>query len=81
MYVKNPEKGMKNHYLSKNEMFLLSSALYYMAKRGHSYTIRVFFLKKRPCFLPSYLINFLFSSPNIYLGSCPKLQLHVPLII
>ena len=47
MYVKNPEKGMKNHGLSKNGIFLLYSALYYVGKRGHSYTIRVFFLKKR----------------------------------
>ena len=65
MYVENPEKGMKNHGLSKNGMFLLYSALYYVGKRGHSYTIRVFFLKERPCFLPSYLINFLLFSPNI----------------
>ena len=62
-------------------MFLLCSAFYYVGKRGNSCTIRVFFLKERPFFLPSYLINFLLSSPPIYLGSYPKIQLLVPLII
>ena len=62
-------------------MFLLCSDLYYVRKKGHNCTIRVFFLKERPCFLYSYLINILLSSPNIYLGSNPKIQLHVPLII
>ena len=74
-------KGMKNHSLSKNGMFLLCSDLYYVRKRCHTCTIRMFFPKERPYFLHSYLINFLLSSPNIYLGSYPKIQLHVPLII
>ena len=72
MHVENPRKWMKNHNLIKNEMFLLYSALYYVGKRGHFYTIRVFFLNQRSCFLPSYLINFLLSSVNIYLGSYPS---------
>ena len=80
MYVENLRKGMKNHGLRKNWMFLLYSDLYYVRKRGHSCTIRVFF-KERHCFLASYLINFLLSSPNIYFGSCPKIQLCVLLII
>ena len=71
--MENSRKGMKNHGLSKNVMFLLYSNLYYMRKRGHSCTIRVFFLKERPYFLPSYLINFLLSSPNIYLDSYSKM--------
>ena len=79
--MENPRKGMKNHGLSKNGMFLLCSNLYYVRKRGHSCTIRVFFLKERYCFLPSYLINFLLSSPNVFLGSYSKIQQHVPLII
>ena len=62
----------KNHGLSKNEMFLLCSAFYYVGKRGNSCTIRVFFFKERPCFLPSCLINFLLSSQKIYLGSHPQ---------
>ena len=69
MYVENPRKGMKNHGLSKNGMFLLCSALYYGGKSGNSCTIRVFFPKERHWFLPSYLINFLLSSQKIYLGS------------
>ena len=81
MYMENPRKGMKNHGLSKNGMFLLYSDLYYVRKRGHSHTIKVFFLKEMSCFLHSYLINFLLFSPNIYLGSYPKIRLHVPLII
>ena len=32
-------KGMKNHSLSKNGMFLLCSDLYYVRKRGHTFTI------------------------------------------
>ena len=72
---------MNNHGLSKNEMFLFCSDLYYVRKSDHSYIIRMFFLKEWHCFLPSCLINFLLSSPNIYLGSYPKIQLHVPLII
>ena len=80
MYVENPKKGMKNHSLSKNGMFLLRSDLYYVRKRGHSCTIRVFFFKKRPCFLPSYFVNFPLSSPTIYLGSYLKIQLHVLII-
>ena len=74
MYVENPKKRMKNHG------FLLCSALYYMERRDNSYTIRVFFFQRetirvtssfkgRPCFLPSYLINFLLSSQDIYSGS------------
>ena len=78
---KTLEKGMKNHSLSKNGMFLLHSDLYYVRKRGNSCIIRVFFLKERPCFLPSYLVNFPLSSPTIYLGLYLKIQLHVPLII
>ena len=74
-------KGMKNHSLSKNGMFLLCSDLYYVRKRCHTCTIRMFFLKERPYFLHSYLINFLVSSLNIYLGSYPKIQLYVPFII
>ena len=81
MYVENPRKGMENHSLSRNGMILLYSNLYYVRKRGHSRIIRVFFLKERSCFLHSYLINFLLSSPNIYLGSYPKIRLHVSLII
>ena len=69
MYVENPKKGMKNHSLGKNGMFLFCSALYYVGKRGNSCTIKAFFLKKRPCFLPAYLINFLLFSQKIYLGS------------
>ena len=71
---------MKNHGLSKNGMFLLCSNLYYVRKIGHSCIIRVFFLKERHCFLPSYLFNFLLSSPKYLLGY-PKIWLHVPLII
>ena len=37
----NPSKGLKNHGLSNNGMFL---GLYYVKKRGFSCTIRVFFL-------------------------------------
>ena len=47
MYVENPRKGMKNHGLSTNGMFLLYSDLYYVWKIGHSCTINVFFLKER----------------------------------
>ena len=43
-----------------------------MEKSGNSCTIRVFFLKEKPYFLPFYLINFLLSSLKIYLGSYPK---------
>ena len=60
MYQENPSKGMKNHGLSKNGMFLLCSDLYYVKKRGFSCTIRVFFLKEMPCFL-SYQLSTLFS--------------------
>ena len=81
MYVEYPRKWMKNHGLNKNGMFLLYSALHYVGKIGNSCTIRVFFLKEKPCFLPSYLVNFLLSSLKIYLGSYPKIQLHVSLII
>ena len=71
MYMKNPRKGMKNHGLNKNGMFLLCSTLYYMGKEV-TLVQRMFFLKERPCFLPSYLINFLLFSLKIYLGSYPK---------
>ena len=71
MYVETPRKGMKNLGLSKNRMFLLCSALQYVGKRGNSCTIRVFFLKERPYFLPSYLINFLLFSQKIF-GSYPQ---------
>ena len=81
MYVENPRKWMKHHVLNKNGMFLLYSALHYVRKIGDSCTIRVFFLKERPCFLPFYLVNFLLSFLKIYLGSYPKIQLHVSLII
>ena len=47
MYVENPRKGMKNHGLSTNGMFLLYSDLYYVWKIGHSCKINVFFLKER----------------------------------
>ena len=43
-----------------------------MGKSGNSCTMRVFFLKEKPYFLPFYLINFLLSSLKIYLGSYPK---------
>ena len=72
MYVETPRKWMKNHSWTKNGMFLLCSALYCVGKRGHSCIIRVFFLKEISCFLPSYLINFLLFSIDIYLGSYPK---------
>ena len=70
--MENNRKWMKNHGLSKNGMLLLCYALYYVGKRGNSCTIRVFFLKERPCSLLSYLINFILSSLKIYLGSYPK---------
>ena len=69
--MENPKKGKKNHGLSKNGIFFLCSSLYYVGRRGNSYKIKVFFLKKKPCFLPSYLINFLLSSQKIYFGSYP----------
>ena len=47
MYMENPKKWMKNHGLSKKWIFLLCSVLYCMERRGHSCTIRLFFLKKR----------------------------------
>ena len=71
---------MKNLGLSKNRMFLLCSALYYVGKRGNSCTIRVFFLKERPYFLPSYLINFLLFLKRSSVLTL-KIQLHVLLII
>ena len=58
MYVENPRKGMKNHGLSTNGMFLLYSDLYYVWKIGHSCTINVFFLKERPCFYLPILSTF-----------------------
>ena len=50
MYVENSKKGMKNHGLSKNETFLLYSALYYMKRRDNSCTTRVFFLNRETLF-------------------------------
>ena len=57
MYVENPKKRMKNHG------FLLCSALYYMERRGNSYTIRVFFFQKETLFSTflSYQLSTLFS--------------------
>ena len=66
MYMENPSKGMKNYSLSKNGMFLLCSDLYYVKKRGFSFTIRVFLLKESPCLL-SYQLSTLFSQISTWI--------------
>ena len=67
MYVESLKKWMKNHGLSKNVQFCI------IWKEEATLIQQMYSsFKERPCFLPSYLINFLFSSQKIYLGSYPK---------
>ena len=61
MYMENPKECIKNHDLSKNTTFLLSSACIMYGKEIN-FTIK----------LPFSLINSLLSSQNIWLGSCPN---------
>ena len=65
-------------------MFLLCSALYYVGKKGISCTIRVFFLKERPCFLPFYLpiLSTFYSllKRSTWVLTL-KISLHIPFII
>ena len=61
--MENPKKGMKNHGLSKNEMFLLCLDCIMCEKRSLLYNKGV---------LPFYLINFLLSSLKYLLGFLPK---------
>ena len=73
---------MKNRSLNKKETFLLYSALYMYGKEVTLVQSGRSSLKERHCFLPHYLINFLFSSQKIYTWVLTlKVQLHVPLMI
>ena len=63
MYVENPRKGIKNHGLSKNQMFLLCSDCIMYEKRSLLYNKSV---------LVSYHLNFLLSSLKYLIGFLHK---------
>ena len=65
MYVENPKEGWKTTMWARMECSS-SAQTVLCVKRGQFRTI---------------ILNFLLSSPNIYLGSCLTIQLHVLLII
>ena len=64
MYVENPREGIKNHGLSKNQMFLPYSDCIMHEKRSHLYIKGV---------LGFYHTNFLLSSLEyLFFGFLPK---------
>ena len=81
MYVENPRKRDEKPQFEQEWNVLAPFRFVLCEEKRSLLSVRVFFLKERPYFLLFYLINFLLSSSNIYLGSYLKIQLHVPLII
>ena len=77
---KPQERDEKTRFEQELNVLAMLKFVLYEEKRS-LLSVRVFFLKEIPYFLHFYLINFLLSSSNIYLGSYLKIQLHVPLII